>query len=161
MPFKSQRQFRAAMAGFIPGFSKAEARRWANESPPFKDLPDRAPAEKGKATLRSKKAALAPKAAFVAKKVREQFAGTGKNVYDAMKADKDREKRKHASVLTTFCVKIAFALPKPGQSMRPKNVGGFSGVATQNFLKPPGSTQAGVVNPRLSLRSAMTKNLRP
>lgn len=47
---------RAAFGGHIPGFSKAKAREWAHETPNLKDLPDRAPAEKGKPTLRSKKA---------------------------------------------------------------------------------------------------------
>lgn len=57
MPFRSKRQWRAAMAGKIEGISKSDAHDWAHEtSTPFKDLPDRAPAEKGKPTLRSKKA---------------------------------------------------------------------------------------------------------
>lgn len=56
MPFTSQRQMRAAFAGKIPGFSKERAHEWAEETPDIKELPDRAPAEKGKATLRSKAA---------------------------------------------------------------------------------------------------------
>jgi hypothetical protein len=56
MPFRSKRQARAAFAGVIPGMDKADARRWASETPDLKALPDRAPAEKGKPTMRSKKA---------------------------------------------------------------------------------------------------------
>lgn len=59
MPFESKRQWRAAFAGKIPGISPAKAHEWAHETPgEFKDLPDRAPAEKGKPTLRSKKSEL-------------------------------------------------------------------------------------------------------
>lgn len=57
MPFKSKRQQRAAFGGHIPGFSKEKAREWAHETPNLKELPDRAPAEKGKPTLRSKESA--------------------------------------------------------------------------------------------------------
>ena len=56
MPFRSKRQQRAAFAGLIPGFDKAKAHEWAHETKSLKSLPERAPAEKGKATLRSKKA---------------------------------------------------------------------------------------------------------
>lgn len=59
MPFKSKRQQRAAFGGHIPGFSKEKAKEWAKETPDMKGLPERAPAEKGKPTLRSKKAELA------------------------------------------------------------------------------------------------------
>lgn len=51
MPFKSKRQARAAFAGKIPGIDPHE---WAHETPDMKKLPERAPAEKGKATMRSK-----------------------------------------------------------------------------------------------------------
>jgi len=54
MPFTSKRQWRAAYAGKIPGVDPHE---WAHETKSFKKLPERAPAEKGKATLRSKEAA--------------------------------------------------------------------------------------------------------
>lgn len=54
MPFKSKRQMRAAFAGVLPGFSEEKAHEWAHETPALKSLPDRAPAEKGKPTLRSK-----------------------------------------------------------------------------------------------------------
>lgn len=164
MPFHSKRQWRAAMGGHIPGISKEEAHAWAHETPSFKGLPDRAPSEKGKPTLRSKEASSAGKAAFVAKKLREQLisSGTGKNVYDAMQGERERSQRKKASdEFVEFCAKIAFAVPKPGQvGMAAKRVGGFSGQATTNFLKSPGSTTAAVTNPRLSLRNAMTKTMR-
>lgn len=59
MPFESKRQWRAAFAGKIPGISPAKAHEWAHETKEkFKDLPDRAPAEKGKPTLRSKSSGL-------------------------------------------------------------------------------------------------------
>ncbi len=61
MPFKSKRQMRAAFGDHIPGISKEKAREWAHETKSLKGLPDRAPAKKGKPTLRAKKAyALAP-----------------------------------------------------------------------------------------------------
>lgn len=56
MPFTSKRQWRAAFAGKIPGISPSQAHEWAHSTPSFKDLPDRAPDEKGKPTLRSKEA---------------------------------------------------------------------------------------------------------
>ena len=59
MPFTSKRQQRAAFGGHIPGFSKEKAKEWAKETPDMKGLPERAPAEKGKHTLRAKKAELA------------------------------------------------------------------------------------------------------
>ena len=59
MPFKSKKQWRAAMAGYIPGIGKNDAHEWAHETPSFKKLPNRAPAEKGKPTLRAKRSALA------------------------------------------------------------------------------------------------------
>lgn len=59
MPFTSKRQQRAAFGGHIPGISKAKAREWAHETPNLKELPDRAPAEKGKPTLLSKESQLA------------------------------------------------------------------------------------------------------
>lgn len=170
MPFHSKRQWRAAFAGHIPGISKEKAKEWAEETGSFRRLPDRAPAEKGKHTLRTKKAGI-PRTVYIAKKLREQLvrhnqqvlsAGTGKNVLDAVNAERDRKRRnKHASVeFVEFC-KEAFAVPKPGQvSMTPRHVGSFSGKATTNFLKPPGSTTTGVTNPRLSLRNAMTKSMR-
>lgn len=58
MPFKSKRQQRAAFGGHIPGISKEKAKEWADETDDFKALPDRAPAEKGKPTLLSKRAAV-------------------------------------------------------------------------------------------------------
>lgn len=58
MPFKSKRQMRAAFGGHIPGISKEKAKEWADETPDPKGLPERAPKEKGKPTLRTKKTAL-------------------------------------------------------------------------------------------------------
>lgn len=56
MPFTSRRQARAAFGGHIPGFSKTRAKKWADKTD-FEELPDRAPEEKGKPTLRTKSAA--------------------------------------------------------------------------------------------------------
>lgn len=164
MPFASRRQQRAAFGGHIPGFSREQAKEWAAETD-FSKLPDRAPAEKGKPTLRSKTSSGVGKAVFVAKKLREQLinSGTGKNVFDAVHGERERSKRKkHAGdEFVDFCAKIAFAVPRPGQiSMTPRHVGSFPGQATTNFLKAPGSTTAAVTNPRLSLRNAMTKTTR-
>jgi hypothetical protein len=72
MPFTSKRQQRAAFGGHIPGFSKEKAKEWADETPNMKNLPERAPAEKGKPTMRSKKAEvtkLAISAADIEKRV--------------------------------------------------------------------------------------------
>ncbi len=54
MPFQSKRQQRAAFGGHIPGFSKSKAKEWADKTN-FSKIPDRAPAEKGKETLLTKK----------------------------------------------------------------------------------------------------------
>lgn len=58
MPFKSKRQMRAAFGGHIPGISKEKAKEWADKTSDPKGLPERAPKEKGKPTLRTKKTAL-------------------------------------------------------------------------------------------------------
>lgn len=51
MPFVSRRQQRAAFGGHIPGFSKAKAKEWADKTD-FSRLPERAPGQKGKPSLR-------------------------------------------------------------------------------------------------------------
>lgn len=128
MPFKSLRQQRAAFGGHIPGFSKERAKEWADETD-FKRLPDRAPAEKRKPTLKHS------------------------SLHEILS--------EHRAALVEEFSKISFAVPAPGQaSMTAKHVGSFAGQATTNFLKAPGSTTVGVTNPRLSLRNAMTKNMR-
>ena len=66
MPFKSKRQQRLFFSGALPGVDKKKALEFAHETPNIKKLPDRAPAEKGKPTLRSKKASfLFPKKKLV------------------------------------------------------------------------------------------------
>ena len=154
MPFRSKRQQRAAFAGMIPGFDKERAHEWADETD-FSHLPERAPAEKGKPTLRSKKASMATSASYVAKRVREQLIEEGKK-----RAITDSYPHRSKRSFVEFCAKLAFALPKPGGAMASKHVGSFAGQATANFLKAPGSTTAAVTNPRLSLRNAMTKTMR-
>lgn len=200
MPFTSKRQQRAAFGGHIPGFSKERALEWAHETPDLKDLPDRAPAEKGKLTLRAKrafsdddvkkvtraaetgadrdnwssdvtgtvetkkkKASTAARLGIVAKMLADQLKqpGTHKNVYDAARDEHERRKRSSEDFLT-HCVKLSFAVPPPGKTFqKDTHVGSFSGKATTNFLKAPGpTTAAAVVNPRLGLRTAMTKAMR-
>ncbi len=85
-------------------------------------------------------------------------ANNAKNVVDALRIEREHHRRKRA--FAEGLAKISFALPSPGKVMSPKHVGSFAGKVTTNFLKPIGSTTAGVVNPRLSVRSAMTKSLR-
>jgi len=43
MPFKSQRQMKAAFAGSLGSMMKSRAAQWARETPNIKDLPERAP----------------------------------------------------------------------------------------------------------------------
>lgn len=105
---------------------------------------------------RTPKLSSITRAVYVARKLKEhlddQFPtpGTGKNVYDAY--DNERKRSKHS--------KLAFAVPSPGKIMGAKNVGAFAGKATTNFLKPVGPTTTAIVNPRASLRVAMTKGHR-
>jgi hypothetical protein len=104
MPFRSKRQWRAAMSGRIEGISKSDAHDWAHEtSTPFKDLPDRAPAEKGKPTLRSKKA----------------------DYLDDKEARRRRQGTKHASAfepleqeLAEVFKAAAFKMPEKGKGLR-------------------------------------------
>jgi hypothetical protein len=155
MPFASKAQQRAAFGGHIPGFTRAMAKEWAKETD-FSELPAKA----GKTT--TKKAGVPGSVGYAARKIREQLisSGTGKNVLDAMAAKKDREKRK-IFALIEVCTKLAFAVPAPGKIMQSaRNVGSFSGKATTNFLKPTGAISTSVTNPRISVRSAMTKTVR-
>ena len=164
MPITSKRQWGAMFGGHIPGISKAKAKEWAHETPTaYADLPDRAPDEKGKPTLRSKHSSTARRVGILAKMLSDQLhqPGTHKNLYDAARGEHDR--RKHAGEqFVEHCMKLAFAVPAPGKTFQSAaHVGSFSGKATTNFLKAPGpTTAAAVVNPRLGLRTAMTKAMR-
>ncbi len=56
-----------------------------------------------------------------------------------------------------FFSKLSFAVPKPGAVRldASRNVGGFSGHVTENFLKPPGpAASRNIVNPNRSVRVA-------
>lgn len=77
MPFQSKRQQRAFFAGVIPGIDKEKALEWAHETKDIKKLPERAPAEKGKPTLRSKKGrkALEKAAELLAEAVKQAALG--------------------------------------------------------------------------------------
>lgn len=102
---------------------------------------------------------MSNKITYIAKHLRaalqdQMNAGNAKNLYEAVQ---DAENSKHSFAIAM--AKIAFAVPAAGKIMGAKQVGSFSGKVTTNFLKPIGQTTAGVVNPRLSLRSSMTKNL--
>lgn len=103
---------------------------------------------------------MVPKLRYIAKVLHEEATrpGTGKNLVDAVASERQRSKRKHAS-LVDFCAKIAMALPSPGQiRTSARGVGSFKGMATNNWLKPPGgSVKQTVTNPRLSIGNAMTK----
>lgn len=80
--------------------------------------------------------------------------GVIKDVYDYhQRSQRSKESEDRFASL----YKLAFAVPKPGQVFdNAKHVGSFSGVATHNFLKPPGpSPLKNIVNPRKNLMSAM------
>lgn len=104
---------------------------------------------------------MSNKITYIAKHLRaalqdQMTVGNAKNLYEAVE-DSERSKNSFAISLA----KIAFAVPGAGQTtMAARHVGSFKGKVTSNFLKPIGQTTAGVVNPRLSLKSSMTKNLR-
>lgn len=157
MPFESKRQQRAAFGGHIPGISKTKAKEWAKKTD-FSRLPERAPAEKGKPTLLSKKAGVASflRRRRILKDFKKAFGdqleqpGTQKNVFDAYQREKE-------SALVELFTKIAFALPQPGQvRSSSKAVGKFTGMASQNFLKPPGpAASRHVINPRLSVANTL------
>jgi len=59
---------------------------------------------------------------------------------------------------TALFTKLAYALPRVGAVRvdSARNIGGFKGVATNNFLKAPGPVASKkVVNPNRSISSAM------
>jgi hypothetical protein len=181
MPFESKRQQRAAFGGHIPGISKTKAKEWAKKTD-FARLPERAPAEKGKPTLLSKKASgdmqyfrdhpeklkekrerdkKAGVASFlrrrrILKDFKKAFGdqveqpGTQKNVFDTYQREKE-------SALAELFSKLAYALPGPGQvRSAAQSVGKFRGMASQNFLKPPGpAASRHVINPRLSVANTL------
>ncbi len=165
MPFASRRQQRAAFGGHIPGISPAKAHEWA-EHTDFSKLPDRAPAEKGKPTLRSKTSARLPKhllkhLSAAADDLRNQMQRPDKITDAGQAVYREHSRReKSAAVILDGFMKLAFALPGPGKIMKSpsRHIGSFKGVATQNFLKAPGQSAStyGVNNPRRSLTSAIS-----
>ena len=151
MPFQSKRQQRAAFGGYIPGISKEKAKEWAKETPSFKALPDRAPAEKGKATLRTKKSS-AGLAALLGR--------TSQKSIDAHFA-------KLADLMMGMGSGVGQLGGQPSSSdktvwdvpVNPTNARG-SGFQTPPRPKKPGNTvKKQTVNPRKNLRDAMSQGI--
>ncbi len=140
MPFTSKRQQRAAFGGHIPGFSKKKAKEWADKTD-FSGLPDRAPAEKGKRTLRTKEAS--PRIGHILSRLRakgykgpEPAAMVVDEFYDQLdnqikpltalgssEASERRRKRKTAgAALFSLCTKLAMPVgnlvPTPTNPVR-------------------------------------------
>lgn len=144
MPFRSKAQWRAAFGGHIPGISKEKARQWAHETrKPFNKLPQ-------------KVAARHHYVRHVLRHADELDRYVKPDLGKAYYEHQSKEKRA-ARILEAF-VKLAFAIPKPGvTSFKPKHVGSFKGVATNNFLKPPGpAASSSVINPRRNLGAAIS-----
>lgn len=143
MPFKSKRQWRAAMGGHIPGISKEEARDWAHETKkPFKKLPDRVADEKGKATLLSKKAGD-PRLPHFAKLAQMMgMAGSPASLGGLSNADGPGQ---------------PFDAPKPPQ---PGQGAGAAKNTTPPRPKKPGlPLRRQIANPRVRLLDAMNKGV--
>lgn len=156
MPFKSKRQQRAMFGGHIPGMTKEDAHEWAHETKSIKKLPERAPAEKGKATLRSKKANGDMMQYFADHPEKHE------NYLDRKEADRIRRgKSKVAEVFRGLEDIVAEALKFAvlGSSVtNSNNVGKLRGMMTMNAMKAPSyaaSTQA--MNPTKGVISAMNK----
>lgn len=156
MPFRSKKQWRAAYAGKIPGVDPHE---WAHETPSFKKLPERAPAEKGKPTLRSKKA----------NGDMLQYFADHPDKYRARVERKERERKRRGKTAALFAEAAdftpeleallvdVFKLAALGSAaVKPSSVGRLKGMMTNNAMKTPGyaaSTQA--MNPRRNVIRAM------
>lgn len=185
MPFASKRQQRAAFGGYIPDFSKKKAKEWADETD-FSSLPDRAPSEKGKPTLKSKKAsragaakkAVSLAAALGRRPVRKGISSVHRfnrehGVYQrgAETAEGVYEKLKHSHFM-----KIADLLMGMGQGAGqvgensssadkaiwdvPNVKSRGSGYQTPPRPKKPGADiKKQAVNPRKNLRDAMTQGI--
>lgn len=172
MPFQSKRQWRAAMAGHIPGIDKEKAREWAHETDkPFKKLPDRAPAEKGKRTLLSKEARMFGvlgrlRRSGVSDPIKPALEALNTDVakaYDAVQSgntlktyvDEAREeyedfmdehkprKKKAEDALVRLCTKLAMGVVK------------LPSMKLPGVKKPPGA-MPNVINPRRSITQAIT-----
>jgi hypothetical protein len=186
MPFKSKRQQRAMFGGHIPGMTKEDAKEWAHETPNIKKLPDRAPAEKGKPTLRSKKAgsendrrhdALNERLKAQMKKkangdMLQHFLDHPKeaeNYLDRKERERTRRGKTASVILSEFAdftpaledlLTDIFKTAALGSSvMKPSSVGKLKGMMTSHAMKAPGyaaSSQA--INPRRNIVAAMNAN---
>lgn len=175
MPFRSKRQQKAMFGGHIPGMDKSDAKQWAKETD-FSKLPERAPAEKGKPTLRSKKAKVDWGARLRSLKMRRdpdgieaskqangdmlQYFADHPEKAKAYRERKERERRKAAAAafekLEAMLGEVFKTAALGSAVMKSSNVGKLRGMMTTNALKAPGyaaSTQA--INPRRSMVSAI------
>lgn len=165
MPFKSKRQMRAAFGGHIPGISKEKAKEWADETPDPKHLPERAPKEKGKPTLRAKTAMLRAKTLnkllYLADKLDDVDPNVAKNLFDVHQQETQASQRnKHSQALERLGAKIALALPGPGQvRSASRAVGKFTGMAPKSSpaLRAPGPRAPGIVRPTAAIDTAMER----
>lgn len=147
MPFASRRQQKAMFGGHIPGMSKRDAHRWADETPDMKALPDRAPAEKGKPTLRSKKANGDMLAYFL------EHPDKAKAYFDRKEA---KEKRAALEALEPVFVDMFKAAALGAAVSKPSMVGKLTGMMTTHALKAPGyAASTNALKPGKSIVSAM------
>jgi hypothetical protein len=127
MPFKSKRQARAMFGGHILGMSKDDAKKWADETKSIKKLPERAPKEKGKPTLRSKKG----KTAALFTLYEDELAGIFKEAALGSAVMSPNNVGKLRGMMTTHAMK-APGYAASTQAMNPrKNV-----ISAMNFNKP-------------------------
>jgi hypothetical protein len=171
MPFKSKRQQRAAFAGAIPGISKAKAREWAHETRDIKKLPERAAAEKGKRTLRSKTSnhAAIQRLLYAWRKADANGAIDTRGVLDALTSptaaqntrnlyNQEAESHSKDAALIRIGTKLALSIPGAGAiRVKPNMVGRFPGQAgkTRQALQPPGPTLSPATKPNLGISTAM------
>jgi hypothetical protein len=173
MPFKSKKQQRLFFSGALPGVDKETALEWAHETKNMKKLPERAPAEKGKPTLRSKKANGDMIAHFqehpdklrahLERKSKAKGSENDRRHYVKELALLDRKK-------TAVLAEVADLTPELEQLLidvfktaglgtaasLPSAVGRFKGMMSANALKPPGFAASKMaINPRKTIVSAM------
>jgi hypothetical protein len=127
MPFQSKAQWRAGFSGKIPGMTKEKAHEWADETD-WDGLPD------------------------------DKFGKTSSLMSQAAYSARVMLERKRRQKTSELFAKMAYALAETGKVREDssRNIGGFSGKVTENFLKAaPGITASSQpVNPNRSLASA-------
>lgn len=153
MPFRSKRQQRAMYAGAIPGLTKEDAREWSKDTD-FSKLPERAPAEKGKPTMRSKKANGDMLQYFL------DHPKKAENYLD--RKERERKRRgKTASFegLEEPLAQVFKAAALGTAVVSPGNVGRLRGMMTANALKAPQNMSAAsqAIRPNKGVVSSMTK----